>query len=101
RIRSDQDGGPAPARAGDDPAVDQACRRERQELAAVATGLYQLRLHQPKGARLPAGLAGTVRAVRLLLRPATAGPGSPGRAGSLAGAPLPPRWLCLQRHDTA
>jgi membrane protein DedA with SNARE-associated domain len=37
------------------------------------------------------------------LRPATAGPGSPGRAGSPAAAllPRPPRWLCLQRHDTA
>jgi len=50
-----------------------------------------------------AGLAGTVRAVRLLLRPATAGPGSPGQAGSLTGAllPRPARWLCLQQHDTA
>ncbi len=50
-----------------------------------------------------AGLAGTARAVRLPLRSATAGPGSPDRAGSLTGAlpPRPARWLCLQQHDTA
>ncbi|HMH38026.1 MAG TPA: hypothetical protein VK584_13940, partial [Streptosporangiaceae bacterium] len=33
------------------------------------------------------------------LRPATAR--FPGRAGSLTGALLPPRWLGLQQHDTA
>ena len=38
RIGSDQDGGPAPARAGDDPAVDQARERERQGLAAGSHG---------------------------------------------------------------
>jgi len=37
------------------------------------------------------------------LRPATAGPDSPGRAGSRTAAllPRPPRWPCPQRHDTA
>jgi hypothetical protein len=35
------------------------------------------------------------------LSPATARAGSPGQAGSLTGALLPPRWLSLQQHDTA
>jgi hypothetical protein len=37
------------------------------------------------------------------LRPATAGPGSPDRAGSRTAAllPRPPRWPCFQRYDTA
>ena len=69
----------------------------------VATGLCLLRLHQRKGLLAGAGLAGTVRGVRL---PAEAGGCQarfPGRAGSLTGAvlPRPPRRLCLQRHDTA
>ena len=51
------------------------------ELAAVATGLYLLRLHQPKGLACRAGLAGTVRAVRL-----------PAEAGDCPG-PVPPAGL--------
>lgn len=69
----------------------------------VATGLYLLRLHQRKGALpglawlAPCALSGCP------LRPATARPGSPDRAGPLTGAllPPPPPRPCRHRHDTA
>jgi hypothetical protein len=66
-------------------------------------GLCLLRLHQRKGSLAGAGLAGTMRAVRLPAEVGDCRARFPDRAGSLTGAllPRPPRWLCLQRHDMA
>jgi hypothetical protein len=66
-------------------------------------GLCLLRLHQRKGSLVGAGLAGTMRAVRLPAEVGDCRARFSDRAGSLTGAllPRPPRWLCLQRHDMA
>jgi hypothetical protein len=66
-------------------------------------GLCLLRLYQRKGSLVGAGLAGTMRAVRLPAEVGDCRARFSDRAGSLTGAllPRPPRWLCLQRHDMA